>query len=87
MIVMQCRIIRKNVLTSNAQQSCLGLLNLCSRFIAHIPIRVFEELLYGRNYEVRRRLAMSDHEKPTLFLKIIRLCYFILILVTHGNSS
>ena len=63
------------------------LLNLCSRFIAHIPIRVFEELLYGRNYEVRRRLAMSDHEKPTLFLKIIRLCYFILILVTHGNSS
>ena len=43
MIVMQCRIIRKNVLTSNAQQSCLALLNLCSRFIAHIPIRVFEE--------------------------------------------
>ena len=43
MIVMQCRIIRKNVLTSNAQQSSLALLNLCSRFIAHIPIRVFEE--------------------------------------------
>ena len=33
MIAMRRRIFRKNVPTSNA----------CSRFVAHIPIRVFEE--------------------------------------------
>ena len=43
MIAMGRRIFRKNVPTSNAQQSCITLLNLCSRFVAHIPIRVFEE--------------------------------------------
>jgi len=43
MIGMQCKIIRKNVLTSNTRQSCIALLNLCSRFVAHISIRVFKE--------------------------------------------
>ena len=43
MIAMRRRIFRKNVPTSNAQQSCIASLNLCSRFVAHIPIRVFEE--------------------------------------------
>ena len=43
MIVMRRRIIRKNVPTYNAQQSCIASLNLCSRFAAHIPIRVFED--------------------------------------------
>ena len=43
MITMCWIIIRKNVRTSSAQQSCITLLNLCSRFIAHVPIRVFEE--------------------------------------------
>ena len=42
-IAMRRRIFRKNVPTSNAQQSCIASLNLCSRFVAHIPIRVFEE--------------------------------------------
>ena len=43
MIVIRWRIIRKNIPTSNAQQSCIASLNLCSGFVAHIPIRVFEE--------------------------------------------
>ena len=43
MIAMRRRIFRKNVPTSNTQQSCIASLNLCSRFVAHIPIRVFEE--------------------------------------------
>ena len=43
MIAMRRRIFRKNVPTSNAQQSCIASLNLCSRFVAHIAIRVFEE--------------------------------------------
>ena len=43
MIAMRRRIFRKNVPTSNAQQSCIASLNLCSRFVAHIPIRLFEE--------------------------------------------
>ena len=42
-IAMRSRIFRKNVPSSNAQQSCIASLNLCSRFVAHIPIRVFEE--------------------------------------------
>ena len=42
-IAMRSRIFRENVPTSNAQQSCIASLNLCSRFVAHIPIRVFEE--------------------------------------------
>ena len=42
-IAIRRRIFRKNVPTSNAQQSCIASLNLCSRFVAHIPIRVFEE--------------------------------------------
>ena len=43
-IIAMCRrIFRKNVATSNAQQSCIALLNLCSRFVAHIPISVFEQ--------------------------------------------
>ena len=43
MIAMHRKIFGKNVPTSNAQQSCIASLNLCSRFVAHIPIRVFEE--------------------------------------------
>ena len=43
MIAMRRRILRKNVPNSSAQQSCIASLNLCSRFVAHIPIRVFEE--------------------------------------------
>ena len=43
MIAMPRRILRKNVPTSNAQQSSIASLNLCSRFVAHIPIRLFEE--------------------------------------------
>ena len=40
MIAMRRRIFRKNVPTSNAQQSCIkASLNLCSRFVAHILIR------------------------------------------------
>ena len=64
MIAMRRRMFRKNVPTSNAQQSFIASLNLCSRFVAHIPLRVFEELnvLYSRNYEVRRRLATSNYE-------------------------
>ena len=42
-IAMRWRIFRKNVPTSNAQQSGIASLNLCSRFVAHTPIRVFEE--------------------------------------------
>ena len=40
---MRRRIFRENVPTSNAQQSCIASLNLSGRFVAHIPIRVFEE--------------------------------------------
>ena len=40
MIAMRRRIFRKNVPTSNAQQSCIASLNLCSRFVAHIPILI-----------------------------------------------
>ena len=43
MIAMHRRVFRKNVPTSNALQSCIASLNLCRRFVAHIPIRVFEE--------------------------------------------
>ena len=43
MIAMRRRIFRKNVPTSNAQQSCIASLNLCSKFVVHIPMRVFEE--------------------------------------------
>ena len=43
MIAMRSRMFRKNVPTFNAQQSYIVSLNLCSRFVAHIPIRVFEE--------------------------------------------
>ena len=43
MIAMRRRLFRKNVPTSNAQQSCIASLNVCSRFVSHIPIRVFEE--------------------------------------------
>ena len=43
MIALRRRIFRKNVPTSNAQQSCTASLNLCSKFVAHIPMRVFEE--------------------------------------------
>ena len=43
MIAMPRRIFRENVPTSNAQQSCIASLNVCSRFVAHIPIRIFEE--------------------------------------------
>ena len=43
MIAMRRRIFRKNVPTSNAQQSCIASLNVCSRFVAHVSIRVFEE--------------------------------------------
>ena len=60
MIAMRRRIFRKNVPTSNAQQSCIASLNLCSRFVAHIPIRVLKNVLYSRNYEVRRGLNFSS---------------------------
>ena len=44
MIAMRRRIFRENVpTTSNAQLSCIASLKLCGRFVAHIPIRVFEE--------------------------------------------
>ena len=43
MIAMGRKIFRENVPTSNAQQCCIASLNLCSRFVPHIPIRVFEE--------------------------------------------
>ena len=43
MIAIRRRIFRKNVPTSNTQKSCIASLNLCSRFVAHIPIRVFKE--------------------------------------------
>ena len=43
MIAMPRRIFRKYVPTSNAQQSCIASPNVCGRFVAHIPIRVFEE--------------------------------------------
>ena len=43
MIAMPRRIFRKNVPTSNAQQSCIASLNVCGRFVAHLPIRFFEE--------------------------------------------
>ena len=43
MIAMRRKIFGKNVPTSNAQESCTASLNLCSRFVPHIPIRVFEE--------------------------------------------
>ena len=43
MIALRRRIFRKNVPTSNAKQSCTTSLNLCSKFIAHMPMRVFEE--------------------------------------------
>ena len=42
-IAMRRRIFSENVPTSNAQQSCIASLNLCGRFVAHIPIRDFEE--------------------------------------------
>ena len=40
MIAMCRRMFRKNVPTSNAQQSFIASLNLCSRFVAHIPYTV-----------------------------------------------
>ena len=43
MIAMRRRIFGESVPTSNAQQSCIASLNLCSTFVAHIPIRVIEE--------------------------------------------
>ena len=43
MIAMRRRIFKEKVPNSNAQQSCIASLNLCSRFVAHIPIRIFEE--------------------------------------------
>lgn len=42
-IAMCWRIFRKNVSASAAQQSCIASLNLCSSFVAHVPIRVFED--------------------------------------------
>ena len=43
MIAIRRRIFRKNVPLSNAQQSCIAWINLCSKFVAHMPMRVFEE--------------------------------------------
>ena len=44
MIAMHWRIFRKNVPTSNAQQSCIASLHQCSRLVANILIiRVSEE--------------------------------------------
>ena len=44
MIAMRWRISGKHVPTSNAQQICIASLHLCRRLVAHILIRVFEEL-------------------------------------------
>ena len=52
-IAMRWRILRTNVPTSNAQQSCIASLNLCRRFVAHIPIRVFEEC--SSSFQVNRQ--------------------------------
>ena len=60
MIAMRRRIFRKNVPTSNAQQSCIASLNLCSKVVAHIPRGSLKNVLYSRNCEVRRRLATSN---------------------------
>ena len=46
MIAIGRRIFRKNVPTSNAQQSCIASLHQCSRLVAHILMRVFEEIMY-----------------------------------------
>ena len=44
MIAMRWRIFRKNVPTSNAQQSCIASLHQCSRLVVNILIiRVSEE--------------------------------------------
>ena len=43
MIAMRWRIFRKNFPTFNAQQSCIASLHLCSRLVAHVLMRVFEE--------------------------------------------
>ena len=43
MIAKGRKIFWKNVLTSNAQQSCIASLHQCSRLVAHILIRVSEE--------------------------------------------
>ena len=43
MTAMRWRISRKIVTTSNAQQNCIASLNLCSRFVAYISVRFFEE--------------------------------------------
>ena len=43
MITMRWRIFRKNVPTSNSQQSCIASLHQRSRLVAHILIRVSEE--------------------------------------------
>ena len=43
MTAMGRKIFWKNVLTSNAQQSCIASLHQCSRLVAHILIRVSEE--------------------------------------------
>ena len=43
MIAMRRRIFRKNVPLSKAQKSCIASLNLCSKFVAHMPMRVFEK--------------------------------------------
>ena len=56
---MRWRIFRKNVPTSNAHQSCIASLNLCSRFAIY-PQGSFKNVLYNGNYEVRNRLATSN---------------------------
>ena len=64
MTAMRWRIFRKNVPTSNAQQTYTALRHLCSRLVTHI-LTIEESLknvLYSRKYEVRRRLAMSNYE-------------------------
>ena len=40
---MRWRIFRKRAPTSNAQQTCIASLHLCSRLVSHILKRVFEE--------------------------------------------
>jgi len=42
-IVMQWRIFRKNVPTSNAEQSCTASLHLSNRLVAHILKKITEE--------------------------------------------
>ena len=53
---------QENAPTSYTKQSCIASLHLCSRLFAHILMRVLENVLYSRNYEVRRRLATSNHK-------------------------